>query len=71
MFKILINKKNLNKYNDYILSILSNFSDFNIIIIDDLYNNETKINDDIGNKKNDDIGNKINDDIINKTNDDN
>ena len=71
MFKILINKKNLNKYNDYILSILSNFSDFNIIIIDDLYNNETKINDDIGNKTNNDIGNKINDDIINKTNDDN
>ena len=36
MIKILVNKKNLYKYNDYISSILFNFNNFNIIIIDDL-----------------------------------
>ena len=40
MIKIFVNKKNLNKYNDYISSILFNFSNFNIIIIDNLCDND-------------------------------
>lgn len=44
MIKILINKNNLYKYNDYISSILYNFNNFNIIIIDDLYDNNNDTN---------------------------
>ena len=69
MIKILVNKKNLYKYNDYISSILFNFNNFNIIIIDDLcdikIDNENKINNDIDNE------NKINNDNENKINNDN
>ena len=64
MIKILVNKKNLYKYNDYISSILFNFNNFNIIIIDDLcdikIDNENKINNDIDNE------NKINNDNKNE-----
>ena len=56
MIKILVNKKNLYKYNDYISSILFNFNNFNIIVIDDLCDNN---NDDNDNKTNNNNNEKL------------